>query len=108
MIPTIIIPDARPGAIKPQEAREEFLRRWHEDYEAGRETLPPPENVRHVHNEDWQSFALSPTFIRAASKGEHFDRPAGWLWFGMWFLYTLAAAAWAIPLGRQIGFFIHG
>lgn len=108
MLPSIIIPDARGGQVAPQETREDFIRRWHEDYDAGRETIKPPENIRFDHDPDWKFHALSMEFIRAAEKGEHFDRPAGWFWAGIGVLFFLSGMLWSLPLARQVGFVLHG
>lgn len=107
MLPTIILPDARGGQVRPQESREDFLRRWHEDYAAGREIIPPPENIRFEHDPLWRERPLSMEFIRSAYEGKHLDRPAAWFWLGISLLFGLSAASWAMPLGRQLGLFFR-
>ncbi len=82
MIPSIIIPDARPG-YQETVTREEFLQQWREDYAEGRETIPPPENIRFEPN-SWNGHWMS---IQAARDGKSVLGKVGY------FLLTLASVS---------------
>jgi len=91
-IPTIIIPDVGERRRSATVDRVEFLRRWHEDYAAGRETIPPPYNVRHVHNPNWRNEACS---IQSAHDWNH---P---LWKVVGALFTLAQFGFGIAMYKS-------
>lgn len=67
-LPGIIIPDVKPLPAKDIAEWGEFLRQWREDYAAGRETIPPPENAVFFHDEHWRDNWLS---IQAAYERKH-------------------------------------
>lgn len=62
--PCIIIQEVRP-VLSDKETRAEFLRRWEEDYEAGRETIEPPRNIRFEHDPLWSDRLMSIAYIRS-------------------------------------------
>jgi hypothetical protein len=50
------LPDAYP---RHHETHYDFLKRWEEDYAAGRETIEPPRNIRLKHDPRWRYRFLS-------------------------------------------------
>lgn len=84
-----IIPYPRPSQQQPGEDRAEWLQRWEEDYEAGRESIEPPRNTRFEHDPHWRERWLS-------IQNAHDRRSIIW------------KAAYALGYAAQLGFMIGG
>jgi len=100
-IPTIIIPDVGERRRSATVDRVEFLRRWHEDYAAGRETIPPPTNTRFTHDPHWRENWLS---IQAAHDGEML------IWKATRGLVYCAMTFWTLSgllIGSRINWHLH-
>lgn len=93
MIPSIIIPDTRGIITRKLETREEFLKRWEDDYQAGREVIEPPRNIRFHHNPNWRNEGFfSIQRIRTSWWRHPFWLPVGATFFISWIVWD----AWYI------------